>query len=195
VLLYDSLWHPTKYVYNLAYVHTGLRCLERMVDGEPIINARTSINRMIGAVEHATTGQSINAPAVDVPVPGYSAAVVQHTPTHRSNTHIPPSSKTVFGSMAYDLIHLSDRQNQAPAAYQSRQHMAPTNTATSFDPFIPMEDPMPLLDFDVLTTNLYNFFPVSTDIIMGDFGGSDHNQAFRIDKNVDHMDRLAHATE
>lgn len=143
-----------------------------MVDGEPIINARTSISRMIGAVEHATTGRSINTPAVEATTPGYSAAAAQHTPTHRSNLHIPPSSKTVFDSMANDFIHLSDRQNQASAGYHSRQHMATTNTATSSGPNIPMGDSTSLLDLDVLTTNLYSFFPVSTDISMENLGNS-----------------------
>jgi hypothetical protein len=173
----------------------GLRCLERMVDGEPIINARTSISRMIGAVEHATTGWSNNTPAVEATAPGCSAAVVQHKSTHSSNTNIPPSSKTVFGSMANDFIHLSDRQNQAAAVYHPRQHMATTNPATSFGSNIPIGDSMSLLDLDVLTTNLYNFFPVSTDSSSAYLGNFDHNQAFRMDKNVDHIDGLAHATE
>lgn len=32
-------------------------------------------------------------------------------------------------------------------------------------------DPMSFLDFDVLTTDLYNFFPIQTDKVVGDFGG------------------------
>ena len=39
VLLYDSLWHPTKLAYNLEFIQTGLSCLRQMVDAEPILNA------------------------------------------------------------------------------------------------------------------------------------------------------------
>lgn len=58
VLLYDSLWHPTKLAYNLEYIQTGLSCLRLMVDAEPVLNARTSISRMIGAVEQAVSRRS-----------------------------------------------------------------------------------------------------------------------------------------
>jgi hypothetical protein len=53
VLLYDGFWHPTKLAYNLEYTQTGLSCLRQMVDAEPILNARTSITRILGAVEQA----------------------------------------------------------------------------------------------------------------------------------------------
>ena len=65
--------------------------------------------------------------------------------------------------MANDFIYLSDRQSQAPAVYQSQQQfVTPADSTASLDTGTAIADPMSLLDFDVLTTDLYNFFPIQT---------------------------------
>lgn len=153
VLLYDSLWHPSKFDYNLEYIQTGLNCLRQMVDAEPILNARTSISRMIGAVEHAVARQ-----------PGGLQSSTTHAGQYDcSNTQVPSNHETTFTSMPNDFIYLSDRQSQAPAAYQSQQQfVTPADSTAPLDSGIPTADPMSFLDFDVLTTDLYNFFPIQT---------------------------------
>lgn len=77
----------------------------------------------------------------------------------------------MFNSMANDFIYLSDRPTQAPAMYQSQNNLVqPTDSTSSFDANPAMLDPTSLLDFDVLTTDLYNFFPISTPRMNADFG-------------------------
>jgi hypothetical protein len=164
VLLYDSLWHPTKLAYNLEYIQTGLSCLRQMVDAEPVLNARTSISRMIGVVEQAVAHQSPDgALRRDPNLTGVSSSGDQAGSDGRSNAQMPSSHETTFTSMANDFIYLSDRQSQMPAAHHAQQQfVTPADSTTSLDAGPTMADPMSLLDFDVLTTDLYNFFPIQT---------------------------------
>lgn len=77
----------------------------------------------------------------------------------------------MFNSMANDFIYLSDRPTHAPAAFQSQHSLVdPTNSTASLATNAAMMDPTSLLDFDVLTTDLYNFFPISTPRTNADFG-------------------------
>jgi hypothetical protein len=174
VLLYDSLWHPTKLAYNLEYINMGLSCLNQMADAQPVLNARTSISRMVGAVELAVSRRSDNTPGrVDDPA-SMLLSTTQSGPDSRSSAPLPSSHETTFTSMANDFIYLSDRQNQAPAAYQSQQQFVPpSDPAASLGTGSTMADPMSLLDFDVLTTDLYNFFPIQTPRADTDFGHTD----------------------
>ena len=111
---------------------------------------------MIGAVEHAVAHRPLNAST------GVLSSAAQASSDGRSNAQVPSSHETTFTSMANDFIYLSDRQSQAPAVYQSQQQfVTPADSTTSLDTG-PMADPMSLLDFDVLTTDLYNFFPIQT---------------------------------
>jgi hypothetical protein len=168
------LWHPSKLAYNLEYIQTGLSCLRRMVDAEPVLNARTSISRMIGAVEQAvvhrpdeTLGQGFN-------LTGILSPPAQAGSDGRSNVQPPLSHETTFTSMANDFIYLSDRQSQAPAVYQSHQQfVTPADSTAPGDTGPAMADPLSLLDFDVLTTDLYNFFPIQTPKDNSEFGQSD----------------------
>lgn len=180
-----------------------------MVDAEPILNARTSIRRMIGAVEQAITSRpsdknnnaSAEAPTTTT-MPGQLAAnttTAQNTspsfPTLRGHNGTTPTTRpqaapsqplpaneTTFTSAANDFLYLSDRATSQPQNTTALQTQSQTqansipanNSAPSFDPNAAMlggGDPMSFLDFDVLTTDLYNFFPIQTDKGVGDFGG------------------------
>jgi hypothetical protein len=171
------LWHPAKLAYNLEFIQTGLSCLRQMVDAEPILNARTSISRMIGAVEHAVAHRP-NASALNTEQTGVLSSAAQAGSDGGSNAQVPSSHETTFTSMANDFIYLSDRQSQASAVHQSqRQFVTPADSTTSLDTGS-MADPMSLLDFDVLTTDLYNFFPIQTPKDTLEFGPtSDQGQA------------------
>ena len=144
-----------------------------MVDEEPILNARTSISRMIGAVEHAVAHRPANASAPNADRTGVISSAAQAGADGISNAQAPSSHETTFTSMANDFIYLSDRQSQAPAVYQSQQQfVTPADSTASLDTGS-MVDPMSLLDFDVLTTDLYNFFPIQTPKDNLEFGPPD----------------------
>jgi hypothetical protein len=49
VPLYDSLWNPNKFAYNLEHIPTGLDCLDHMVEAEPVFNTRISVRQMLSA--------------------------------------------------------------------------------------------------------------------------------------------------
>lgn len=174
VLLYDSLWHPTKLAYNLEYIQTGLSCLRLMVDAEPVLNARTSISRMIGAVEQAVSRRSPDTSGQTTNSTDMALSSVQTGPEGRRQ---PSSShETTFTSIPNDFIYLSDRQNQMPVYQALQQFATPADSAASLERGTSMVDPMSLLDFDVLTTDLYNFFPIQTPQPDLDFGQSDQVQ-------------------
>lgn len=174
VLLYDSLWHPTKLAYNLEYIQMGLGCLNQMVDAEPVLTTRRSISRMVGVVEQVVSQQTNNVPGQDANPTRIMMSTTQAEPDSRSSGQLPSSHETTFTSMANDFIYLSDRQNQAPPAYPSQQQFVPpADSATSLGTNTGMADPMSLLDFDVLTTDLYNFFPIQTPKANMEFGHGD----------------------
>lgn len=176
VLLYDSLWHPTKLAYNLEFIQTGLSCLRQMVDEEPILNARTSISRMIGAVEHAVAHRPANSSAPNTHHTSVTSSAPEATSDGRSNAQVPSSHETTFTSLANDFIYLSDRQSQAPAVYQSQQQfVTPADSTASLDAGSTADPMSSLLDFDVLTTDLYNFFPIQTPKDNLEFGPA-HDQ-------------------
>ena len=143
-----------------------------MVDEEPILNARTSISRMIGAVEHAVAHRPANASVSNTNQADLISSAAQAASDGRSNVQAPSSHETTFTSMANDFIYLSDRQSQVPAVYQSQQQfVTPADSTASLDAGS-MTDPMSLLDFDVLTTDLYNFFPIQTPKDNLEFGST-----------------------
>lgn len=142
-----------------------------MVDAEPVLNARTSISRMIGAVEQAVSHRSPGASEQNPNSTNMALSSVQAGPEdHRQ----PPSShETTFTSIPNDFIYLSDRQNQMPVYQAPQQFATPADSAASLERGTSMVDPMSLLDFDVLTTDLYNFFPIQTPQPDIGFGQSD----------------------
>lgn len=150
-----------------------------MVDAEPILNARTSIRRMIVAVE-----QTIASRTAIASMPGRPAASATNhgsltsTSERPSTTNPQACSDTTFTSTANDFLYLSDRAQSQPGTVGlqsqavAQSQLAPATSSSNFDPNAAvMGDPMSLLDFDVLTTDLYSFFPIHTDGgDVGDFG-------------------------
>jgi hypothetical protein len=152
----------------------GLSCLNQMADAQPVLNARTSISRMVGAVEQAVSRRPDNASGRIDDSASMLLSTTQNGPDSRNSAPLPSSHEMTFTSLANDFIYLSDRQNQAPAAYQSQQQFMPlSDSATSLGTSSTMADPMSLLDFDVLTTDLYNFFPIQTPSANTDFDHTD----------------------
>lgn len=138
---------------------------------QPILNARNSLSRAIGAVEQAVATRSHGANRQETDPTGALLATTQAGIDNSSNAQLSTSQQTMFNFMANDFIYLSDRPMQAPAPYHSQQQpVQATGTTASFDANAAMVDPTSLLDFDVLTTDLYSFFPISTPETTADFG-------------------------
>ncbi|KAK5681586.1 hypothetical protein LTS10_006119 [Elasticomyces elasticus] len=191
VLLYDILWHPAKYAYNLEYIDIGLRCLEDMANGEPILNARTSIRTIVQAVEQAISSSSSNSQSTDNNASllprnqqALSAAFGRgldsnhHTSTYsnsqqqlnarhqalvfNNNNELPSSAAA---PMTDNAAYLGDQQAHQSGGFQQQNYYDDSNAAMA-------DDPMSYLGFDVFTTDLSNFFPMMTD------GGSNEGLPF-----------------
>ena len=133
---------------------------------------------MIGAVEHAVAHRPANASGHNTDQTSVLLSAAQATSDGRSNAQVPSSHETTFTSLANDFIYLSDRQSQAPAVYQSQQQLVTPEDSTASLDAGSTADPMSLLDFDVLTTDLYNFFPIQTPKDNLEFGPTnDQGQA------------------
>lgn len=175
MLLYDSLWHPAKHAYNLEYIHIALRCLDDMVPDVPTINARESVNQILKAVEHAISKRSIR----QIQDSGLTRVADQGTdgPTQRplsahGHIHFPSSARQASPANAGDYIYFNSRQNNVsghppPMTSSEGNAFAPSQDIGTW-----MYDPMSSLDFDVLTTDLFNFLPPPMDDLATGFGSS-----------------------
>ncbi|GJC97589.1 C6 zinc finger domain-containing protein [Colletotrichum higginsianum] len=171
VLLYDSLRHPSKHPHNLEFIQTAVSCLRALVGDEPVTNAIRSIKRIVWAVEQSIDASKSTASLMD------AASSADSSPAwipddHRFPTNIQfPSLEENRGGAAGaagaagsgtsgaatasdDLIFFSNR-----ASYRPQQPEEPL--ADYAMPSMPGSvNPFSDLNFDVLTTDLFNFFPV-----------------------------------
>lgn len=171
VLFYDILWHPSKHSYNLEFIQMTLRALETMVPDDPVANARRSIQRILRVVEQTISKRqdgpsqpflgSASPPQGQLPLVSSTEdlAAAQNQQLH-SGILFPSLNTHASASDAGDLIYFSDHNHQQPELSGPE---APGN--------LPLEaasapgaeqDPGGLfnLSFDVLTTDLYNLFPL-----------------------------------
>ncbi|TDZ74802.1 putative transcriptional regulatory protein [Colletotrichum trifolii] len=152
VLLYDSLRHPSKHPHNLEYIQMAISSLHSLVGDEPVTNALRSIKRIVLAVE-----QSISA-AKAQPGPALEAGSTNSSPAWsepRLPTNIQfPSLDENRATNSDDLIFFSNR------AYQPHTEPVQQDFAMSLPAAASMTNPFADLSFDVLTTDLFKFFPI-----------------------------------
>lgn len=179
VLLYDSLWHPTKHAYNLEYIHIALRCLDDMVVDVPTINAKESVNQILKAVEHAISNRPMGQIQDIGSANAFARVADQGTdgPTQRplsahGHIHFPSSARPVSPTSTRDYIYFNSRHNNEPSQPPPMTNSEGPAFAPSQDVSTWMDDPMSSLDFDVLTTDLFNFLPPPMDNLTTGFGSN-----------------------
>jgi hypothetical protein len=119
---------------------------------------------MIGAVEQAIASRSTVPSQPGAVRPEIGLDKTQATPNDQRTAQASSCHENNFASITNDFIYLGDGQSQAPAAYQTQHNSTQSTVAvSSFDASNAIVDPLSLLDFNILTTDLYNFFPMSTD--------------------------------
>ncbi|KAK2015794.1 C6 zinc finger domain-containing protein [Colletotrichum eremochloae] len=155
VLLYDSLRHPAKHPHNLEFIQMAISCLHALIGDEPVTNAIHSIKRIVWAVE-----QSINASKPTGAFPDVASA--ESSPAWSdsrfpTNIQFPSLEENrTATTTSDDLIFFSNR------GY--RQQPEPlTDYTIPMTGAGPVLNPFSDLNFDVLTTDLFNFFPVDTN--------------------------------
>ncbi|KAF6826381.1 C6 zinc finger domain protein [Colletotrichum plurivorum] len=164
VLLYDSLRHPAKHPHNLEYIRMAIGCLRFLVADDPVTNAIRSIKSIVWAVENSI-GASKTTSDTLLSVDGTSAAD-SSSPSwpddHRFPTNIQfPSldeNRATTTTTSDDLIFFSNRPYR-----QQQPEPVPADYSMSLPGAAPGLNPFSDLDFDVLTTDLFNFFPIDVN--------------------------------
>lgn len=149
----------------MEYIEIGLECLGAMVSDELIINARTSIHQILQAIERAFLSQKDN---VNSSVMTESAALRSVATSGRDPPYVQPNAQisSLFDqpltSTTHNFICLGESRSQLQPRQRSQAYDASLPSATDYDLEAAMLDPISSLDFDVFTTDLFNFFPIST---------------------------------
>ncbi|KAL0937273.1 C6 zinc finger domain protein [Colletotrichum truncatum] len=152
VLLYDSLRHPAKHPHNLEYIQMAISCLHSLVGDDPVTNALRSIKRIVWAVENSIHASRTNSGAM------LDAGSTDSSPSwsgDRFPTSIQfPSLEENRATTSDDLIYFSNRPYREQPDPPAPDYTMPLPGAA------PGMNPFPDLNFDVLTTDLFNFFPI-----------------------------------
>ncbi|KAF9875081.1 hypothetical protein CkaCkLH20_07347 [Colletotrichum karsti] len=152
VLLYDSLRHPAKHPHNLEYIQMAISGLHSLVGDDPVTNAIRSIKRIVWAVENTINASRTTSGGI---LDGGSTDSSPSWSGDRFPTSIQfPSLDENRATTSDDLIYFSNRPyRQQPEPIAPDYSMSLPGAGTGLNPF-------PDLNYDVLTTDLFNFFPI-----------------------------------
>lgn len=155
VLFFDILRHPSKYPYNVEYVHMALQSLDSMVDDEPVTNARNSIRQILRVVEETIARKRAAGSATTTPAPfaahGSSPLVPQTTTGGNSLLH-PSAPSFLSQDPQGNLIYFPDLGGD-------NNSLAMSGLAN--DPVGEDLDPLSHFHYDVLATDLHSFFSLN----------------------------------
>ncbi|KUI62886.1 hypothetical protein VP1G_10012 [Cytospora mali] len=175
VLFFDILRHPSKYPYNVEYIQMAIECLGLMVNDEPVTNARNSLKKILRIVEETIvkgknmeTPMASGLPAFADPIlqtnanptmPSPVSFMSQDHPQSHSNIQFPSLNAPL--SSANQLIFFSDQPGSMGT--DTNGSLTMPNLPGDPDTFAPGEglDPLSHFHYDVVTTDLYNFFPLN----------------------------------
>jgi hypothetical protein len=149
VLFHDSLRNPSKHPHNMEYVRMVLRIMDNMVPGEPISTATQSLLRIQQAVERSISGSSVDISALISP----NITSFPHGRTDRNlpSVQFPSLYHNLTGSSS-DLIYFTDRNHTLESSFNN--HDVGFGSDSS-----PSADSIWASNYDVLTTDLFSFFP------------------------------------
>lgn len=139
----------------------AISCLHSFIADDPVTNAIRSIKRIVWAVE-----QSINASKTNTGsfLDATSADSSPSWPDDRFPTNIQfPSLEENRATTSDDLIFFSNRTYRPPPEPVADYTMPVSGAGSMVNPFSD-------LNFDVLTTDLFNFFPVDMNSAPSDRG-------------------------
>ncbi|KAI4599596.1 hypothetical protein KJ359_001693 [Pestalotiopsis sp. 9143b] len=146
VLLHDSLRRPSKHPHNMEYVEMAIKCLRSMVDDDPVSNAIDSLRKIVHVVEQAIA----RSPPAPTQLWDESDQTLAPSIQFPSLDKVSPLGTEDFIYFSDQNLNLSGALPEYPAA----------STGVDVDPQTFL-DPFSNLSFDVVTTDLYNYFPVN----------------------------------
>lgn len=167
VLIYDILCQPSKYTYNIEYINIALQTLNSMVADEPVSSAVNSIRRVLRTIEDSISTQAHAASpgSAATPTSGGQASVAA-TPNSGPQNHYSsiqfPSMDHLTPNGAEQMIFLTERNYPQPTATRGAP-IGPYATPAPGHGYGP--DPSFMnaasgFNLDVMTTDLFNFFPM-----------------------------------
>ncbi|ROV90901.1 hypothetical protein VMCG_09976 [Cytospora schulzeri] len=177
VLFFDTLRHPSKYPYNVEYIQMAIQCLDLMVNDEPITNARNSLKKILRVVEETIA----KGKSADMATPTGPLAFADAMPQTNANPTLPspvsflnqehlqlhtniqfPSLNAPLSS-TNQLIFFSDQAGSLGTDGTGPPLTMPSlpGDPSAFAPGSEGLDPLSNFHYDVMTTDLYNFFPLN----------------------------------
>lgn len=162
VLFFDILRHPSKYPYNVEYVHMALQSLDSMMNDEPVTNARNSIRQILRVVEDtisrkgSLTGAGPTTPAASVAANSPSAPFIPQATANNGNNSLPSFlSQDPQGNLIY-FPDLGGGSNSLalPSGLTNDPITGGIGGADGLDP-------LSHFHYDVLATDLHSFFSLN----------------------------------
>lgn len=154
VLFFDILRHPSKFQYNVEFIHLALQALDMLIEDEPITNARKSIRQILRVVQAAIAEKS-GAAGRGGGVP--ESLLVPPLPSPASFDHQQSASANFpFNSMqgpANQLMYFPDLGGDGSGGAA----MPVDGLAVDAEGM----DPLSHFHYDILATDLYSFFPLN----------------------------------
>ncbi|KAH6658428.1 hypothetical protein BKA67DRAFT_214024 [Truncatella angustata] len=158
VLMYDMLRHPAKRNYNVDYINMALQMLSSMVQDEPVTVSQNSMKQMLRLVEDIIlNGNRVTGPSTELASLASSNTTAvevlsdtQQGPPH-PNFQFP--SLNAGSTQSQQFIHFSN----LPAVSGQGNFDNALNIDGSA---VAYANPLPYFQNDVITTDLFNFFPV-----------------------------------
>ncbi|KAI0970760.1 hypothetical protein F4678DRAFT_102234 [Xylaria arbuscula] len=150
VLFYDMLRNPSKLSYNKEYVKTALKCVDHMVNDEPIIHAQSSMKETFRIIE-----QYLLTNRIERRMPEHEnhehSSLTQDTPHQQNVAAIPAATHDFLVDESQNMIYL----NGMPFDF-NRYSVGATENNNIPDTLFQYHNP------NFFTTDLFNFFPVDT---------------------------------
>ncbi|KAG8664947.1 uncharacterized protein FPOAC1_012924 [Fusarium poae] len=153
VLLYDILYQPSKYSFNMEYIEKAIQALSSMVSDEPITSALNSIRRVLETIEASIPGH-VHGKQPMVPE---SVAEVSHQYSRVQFPPLNPMEMSESGRMILLTDDVGTEDNRSHSFAPGLPNTFANQDWTSSTHF----------NLDVMTTDLFNFFPLVMTTPMG----------------------------
>ncbi|KAI1846645.1 hypothetical protein JX265_009052 [Neoarthrinium moseri] len=155
VLLYDLVRHPAKQTYNIEYIQTALRCLSTMIQDEPVTITQHSVQQVLRIVQGFLAQQNSPSDVADIPnLPPQQSPGRPTRAQSSSHQNIQFPSLSTTSHSTEQLIHLSN----LPAPVVQGAYQRPGGFVGLAN-YSDSTDPLAYFQNDVVTTDLFNFFP------------------------------------
>lgn len=171
VLLYDMVREPATYAYNMGFLRTALGAMSSMVDDEPIVTSIQTTRQIAEAIEKAVMAVPTPSTLDNALLTGGGASRALDAlggSSHPASLRFPVEPHPRIAGLATPavgepLVYLHERGLAPAGPHEGPLVPSAAPPPPPFDAAVPL-GPSPVdfsagLDFDILATDLFNFFP------------------------------------